>query len=139
MTKPFFELYPFYAIPPILHGVIKVHKLGKNYSMGRIVVTIGAVPYETSKYLIDIIQPTLNKNENQVINSTSFENEAKTWNTNRLEIQVSYDVVNLYLSVPIDKAIAVLIDTLNNDIEKIKTCTKLTLTDIDKLREHGAR
>ena len=116
-----------------------MHKLGKNYSMRRIVVTIGAVPYETSKYLIDIIQPTLNKNENQVINSTSFENEAKTWNTNRLEIQVSYDVVNSYLSVPIDKAIAVLIDTLNNDIEKIKTCTKLTLTDIDKLTEHGAR
>lgn len=52
---------------------------------------------------------------------------------------MSYDVVNLYPSVPIDKAIAVLIDTLNNDIEKIKTCTKLTLTDIDKLTEHGAR
>ena len=80
-----------------------MHKPDKNYLMKRIVVTIGAVPYETSKYLIDIIQPTLNENENQVINSKSFENEAKTWHTNQLEIQVSYDVVNLYPSVPIDK------------------------------------
>ena len=51
------------------------------------------------------------------------------------EVQVSYDVVNLYPSVPIDKAINVLIDTLNNDKEHLKEHTKLTLKDIHKLTE----
>ena len=39
-------------------------------------------------------------------------------------------VTNLYPSIPIDKAIAILIDTLNNDLDD------LTLTEIHKLTEH---
>ena len=34
-----------------------------------------------------------------------------------------------------DKAITILIDTLNSDREEIKTLTKLTSTDIDKQTE----
>ena len=45
------------------------------------------------------------------------------------------DVINLYPSIPIDKAIIVLIDTFNNDLDDLNTCTKLTLTNIHKLRE----
>ena len=103
--------------------------------MRTIVSTIGTAPYGTSKYLVDIIQPTLNKNKHRVINSSSFVNEAATWETTQKEIQVSYDVINLYPSIPIDKAITVLIDTLNNDLDDLNTRTKLTLTDIHKLTE----
>ena len=79
------------------------------------VSTIGAVPYGTSEYLVEIIQPTLNKSKYRVINSHTFVQEAKTWEIYQDEVQVSYDVVNLYHSVPVDKAIRILIDTLNND------------------------
>ena len=41
----------------------------------------------------------------------------------------------MYPSIPIDKAITVLIDTLNNDLDNLNTRTKLTLTDIHKLTE----
>ena len=41
----------------------------------------------------------------------------------------------MYPSIPIDKAITVLIDTLNNDLDDLNTRTKLTLTDIHKLTE----
>ena len=41
----------------------------------------------------------------------------------------------MYPSIPIDKAIEVLIDTLNNDLDDLNTRTKLTLTDIHKLME----
>ena len=51
------------------------------------------------------------------------------------EIKVSYDVINLYSSIPIDKATTVLIDTLNNNLNDLNTRTKLTLTDIHKLTE----
>ena len=97
--------------------------------------TIGTAPYETLKYLVEIIQPTLNKNKHRVMNSSSFVNEAATWETTQEEIQVSYDVTNLYPSIPIDKAINVLMDTLNNDLNDLNTRTKLTLTDIHKLTE----
>ena len=50
-------------------------------------------------------------------------------------MQVSYDEVKLYPSVPVDKAMNVFIDTLNNDKEQLEELTKLTLTDIHKLTE----
>ena len=41
--------------------------------------------------------------------------EAATWEATQEEIQVSYDVTNLYPSILIDKATTVLVDILNND------------------------
>ena len=67
------------------------------------------------------------------MNSSSFVNEATTRKTTQEEVQVSYNVVNLYPSIPIDRAIIVLIDTLNNDLDDLNTRTKLTLTNIHKL------
>ena len=81
------------------------------------------------------MQPTSNKNKHHVINSFTFLKEATTWEMYQDELQVPYDVVNLYLSVPVDKAISVLIDILNSDKEQLKEPTKLTLTDIHKLTE----
>ncbi|XP_065667657.1 uncharacterized protein LOC136087953 [Hydra vulgaris] len=65
----------------------------------------------------------------------SFVNDAKEWKIDPNEIQVSFDVVNLYPSVPIDKAIPVIISILNDDLEDLKTRTKLTLLDIHQLIE----
>ena len=128
-------MYPSDAIPPRLYRVIKARKPEKNYPMRTIVSTIETTPYGTSKYLVEIIQPTLSKTKHRVMNSASFVNEAATWETTQEDIQVSYDVINLYPSIPIDKAIIVLIDTLNNDLDYLNTRTKLTLTDIHKLTE----
>ena len=98
-----------------------------------IVSTIGAPPYGISKYLVDIIQPTLNKNHHKVKNSRSFVSQAQTWKIEPDEIQVSYDVTNLYPSIPIDKAIDAIIQQLSKDNEDLKTRTKLTLVDIQQL------
>ena len=83
----------------------KAHKPETNYPMRTIVSTIGTPAYGISKYLVEIIQPTLNKNNNKIQNSTSFVHEAKDWKIEPTEIQVSYDVVNLYPSVPLDRKI----------------------------------
>ena len=48
---------------------------------------------------------------------------------------IYFHVVNLYPSVPIDEAVAVIIDILNNDIDDLRKRTKLTLADIHKLIE----
>ena len=51
------------------------------------------------------------------------------------EIQVSYDVINLYPSISIDKGLTVLVDTLNNDLDDLNTGTTVTLTEIYKFTE----
>ena len=63
--------------------------------MRTVVSTIGKVPYGLSGYLVEKIQPTLNKIKHHVINSHTFVQEAKTWKIYQDEVQVSYDVVNL--------------------------------------------
>ena len=39
-------------------------------------------------------------------------NETATWETTQEEIEVSYDVTNLYPSIPIDKVVTILMDVL---------------------------
>ena len=58
-NKTYFELYPS---DPRLYGTIKAHKRDKNFAMRVTVSIIGRPPYGISKYLVDIIQPTLTKN-----------------------------------------------------------------------------
>ena len=78
--------------------------------MRAIVSTIGTSPYDISQYMLELIQTTLNKSKYKITNSLSFVNEAKSWLVKRDEVYVSYDIVNLYLSVPINKALDVLTD-----------------------------
>ena len=134
-NRLYFDLYPSDPIPPRLYGAIKAHKPEKNFPMRTIVSTIGTPPYGISKYLVELVQPTLNKNIHRVVNSSSFVNEAKTWIIDPTEIQVSYDVVNLYPSVPLDKAIGVLLDQLKEDYDDLKLRTKLSLVDIHQMLE----
>ena len=126
-------MYPSDAIPPRLYGLIKAHKPEKEYPMRTVVSTIGTAFYGTSKFLVDLIQPTLDKNEIRVKNSQSFVNEAKTWSISCDEVQTSYDVVALYPSVPIKKAIPAMVDIINSDFESVSTRTKLTIEDIRAL------
>ena len=88
-NKIYYNFYPSDVIPPRLYGIIKAHKPEKNYLMRNIVSTIGTVPYGTSKYLIEIIQPTVNKSKHRVITSHTFVLEAKTWEIYQDEVQVS--------------------------------------------------
>ena len=68
-------------------------------------------------------------------NSKDFVEEAKTWNIDPNEIQVSYDVVALYPSVPINKAITNLMEMLQKDHEDFGTRTIFNLEHIKQLIE----
>ena len=134
-TKKEYELvYPSDAIAPRMYGSIKAHKPEKDYPMRVIVSTIGTPVYGLSKYLVNIAQPTLDKNESRLKNSESFIAKAKSWDISPTEVQVSFDVVNLYPSVPLNKAITVMIDLLNSDPE-LRERTKLTINEIKTLIE----
>ena len=133
--REYFQIYPSDPIPPRLYGTIKAHKPEKNYPMRTTMPTIRTPAYGISKYLVEIIQPTLNKNNNKIQNSTSFVHEEKDWKIEPTEIQMSYDVVNLYSSVPLDRSIQVIVEFLQDDHAELKKTTKLNLTDIQQLLE----
>ena len=71
----------------------------------------------------------MNKNETKLKNSSTFVMEAKTWEILPKEVQVSYDVVNLYPSVPLKEATDIILDILIKDMEYVQK-TKLTITEI---------
>ena len=102
--------------------------------MRTVVSTIGTPTYGISEYIVKISQPTLNKNSIRIKNSKTFVNIAKTWDIDIDEVQVSYDVVNLYPSVPLKKAIEVFISILSND-EELNKHTKLHIAEIKELVE----
>ena len=83
----------------------------------------------TSDHLVKLIQPTLNNNQTRLRNSETFVNQAKNWTIEADEVQIYYDVVNLYPSVPVKETTDVIIEILSNDLD-LKNRTKLTLTDI---------
>ena len=129
----FHSMYPSDATPPRLYGFVKAHKPSKDYPMRPVVSTVGTAFYGSSKYLVELLQPTLNKNLTRVKNSSTFAAEAKDWDISTDEIQVSYDVVNLYPSVPISKAIEVTMQFAKDDWDEIKQRTKLDVKDIERL------
>ena len=50
-------------------------------------------------------------------------------------MQTSFDVINIYLLVPLDEAVAVIIDILKNVIDDLLKQKERTLTDIHELIE----
>ena len=133
--KGYFEIYPSHPISPWLYGTVKTHKPEKKYPLCAVASTIGTPTYGIFKYLVKIIQLTLIKGQYKIKNSVEFVNEAKTWKISSNEIQVSYDVINLYPSVPFDKPVDVIVEYLKNDFNKVKTRTKLTLVDLYQIIE----
>ena len=134
--KEYFQIYPSDPIPPRLYGTIKAHKPEKNYPMRTIVSTIGTPAYGISKYLVQIIQPTLNKSNNKIQNSTSFVHEAKDWKIEPTKIQAPYHVVDLYPSVPLVRInLEVTVEFPQDDHAELRKRTKLNLTDIQQLLE----
>ena len=134
-NSTFYDMYPSDANPPRMYGMIKAHKPNKQYPMRPVVSTVGTAFHGTSRHLVKLIQPILAQNEHFLKNSTSFVTKASTWKISPDEIQVSYDVVALYPSVPINKAINVMIDMLNMKFDMIKCNSKLTIVDIKILIE----
>ena len=118
--KEYFDIYSSGLIPPRLYGRVKAQKPEKNYPIRTVVSTIGTPPYRIAKYQVKIFQPTLSKSQHKIKNSVEFVNQAKTWEISRTEIQVSYDVVNVYTPVPLDKAIDVIREYLKNCFNNVK-------------------
>ena len=116
--------------PPTIRGSIKHHK--PNYPVRPIVSCIGSTLYNTSSFLFDILSPIQNSNGHSVINSTDFKNNITDITIDDDETMLSFDVVSLFTSIPVDKACERIRTKLESD-KNLKHRTKLTIDDIIQL------
>ncbi|XP_065650685.1 uncharacterized protein LOC136078802 [Hydra vulgaris] len=117
-----------------MYGVIKAHKPEKSYPMRLVVSTIGTPSYGISQYLVNIFQPILDKNITKLKNLSTFVKTVKLWNISNDKIQVAYDVVNLYPSIPLGEATKILLDMLEH-FPNLNKLTKLSVSEIKSLIE----
>ena len=128
--KTYRKLHSSDAIPPSIRGSIKHHKV--NHPLRPIVTSIDSALYNTSKFLSQILSPLQNQNGFSVTNSTQFRNEISKMTISGDETMVSFDVVSLFTSIPVDKACTCIRTKLEND-DTLSDRTQLDIHDILRL------
>ena len=84
------KLYPTVDRPTRFYGLPKVHKA--NSPLRPIVSSIGAITYDSAKYLVNILSPLVGKTEHHVKNWKEFAEYVKNLKVGPDEELRSYDV-----------------------------------------------
>ena len=90
--------------------------------------------YNLSKFLSCILFSLL-VNRYSVLNSKEFVDYVQNFTISENKILVSFDVVSLFASVPVDKVLGLLLNFLSSD-ESLDSRTSLDIPDITKGLEH---
>ena len=96
-----------------MYGLPKIHK--PNLPLRPIVSFVGSATYELSKFLKNILSSLVGNTVHTVKNSTEFVELIETINILDNESQMSFDVVSLFTSIPLETARAIVLDRLSND------------------------
>ena len=107
-------------------------------SLRPIVSSIGAVTYETSKELANILKPLVGQSPYHVQNNQEFLHQLKDQKLGPDDIIMSYDVKALFTSVPIQPAIDIIVKLLEKD-PALKQRTSMTIRHITSLLEFCLR
>ena len=95
---------------------------------------INSLTYNLSRFLSRILSSLL-VNCYSVCNSKEFVDRVQNFTISENEILVSFDVVSLFTSIPVDKALGFVLDLLYSD-ESLASRTSLDIPDITKGLEH---
>lgn len=92
------QLTPRFCKPPHIYGLPKIHKEG--YPLRIIVSSINSPCQKLARFLLDIIKPVGGKGNSHIINSQDFVQKVRNIKVENWEILASFDVCNLFPSVP---------------------------------------
>ena len=109
------KFYPTGAGTPKFYGLPKIHKAG--IPLRPIVSSRGAVSYNTAKELARIFKPLAGRTTYSVQNTKDFAEQIKNIKLLSDECIIAYDVKALFTSVPIEPAIKIIKQHLENDKE----------------------
>ena len=98
------------GVIPRFYGLPKIHKVSVPFRP--IVSFINSPTYNLSKFLSRILSSLL-VNRYSVRNSKEFIDYVQNFTISENEILVSFDVVSLFTSVPVDKALDLVLDLLS--------------------------
>ena len=111
---------------PKIYGLPKVHKV--NSLLRPIVAFVGSPTYNLIKFLINVLSPLL-KQTYSVKNSAQFINMVNNLRCNNLHCFVSFDVVNLFTSIPTSDVLNLIFRLLNQG-NTLCDRTNLSVNDI---------
>ena len=131
------RLYPSSSRPGLFFGLAKVHKLQNGSTnvnelpLRPVISNIGTTTYELSKYLAKLLQP-IAKSEFTIESTKDFVQKIKRKKIEKEFEMISFDVVSLFTSVPLDFTIGIILDKIYN--QKL-IATKLTRDEMKSLLE----
>ena len=126
------KMYPTGAGIPKFYGLPKIHKVGVPVRLT--VSSRGSVAYGTAKELARILKPLAVRSPYSVQNTKDFVEQLKNINLQQEECIISYDVKALFTSVPIEPAIRIIQQHLEDD-QELQQITSMTVKHIICLLE----
>ena len=117
---------------PLLYALHKIHK--PETPLQPIVSFILSPTYQLSKHLSKVLEPLVGNTEHSVHNSADFPKFISAQTIDDNKTLVSFDVVSLFTKVPVDLAIQIASQRLQNDTS-LTGRTSLTSTEIPTLLE----
>ena len=126
------RLYSTGAVPPKYYGLPKIHK--KGTPLRPIISSRGSATYETAKELTKILKPLIGKSPHHVYNDKEFLESIKDIKVEEDECFMSYYVVALFTSIPIDTTINIIKKQLEDD-KDLHCRTNITIKHICCLLE----
>ena len=131
-TQKYKQLYPTSAVPPKFYGLPKIHKAGTP--LRPIVSSRGSITYGVAKELSHIIKPLVGQSPHHLRNTQHFIQQLQGKKLEAGEIITSYDVKALFTSVPVQPAIQIVKQRLQQDIT-LPQRTSMSIPQITSLLE----
>jgi hypothetical protein len=123
------KLTPHHSKPPHLYGLPKIHK--PEIPLRPTVSSIGSPCYALAGFIHKILSPLVGKSQSFVKNSGHFIELLKPISVQPLDILASFDTVSLFTNVPVDEALQVIRNKLQND----HTLTERSSLEVEAIME----
>ena len=121
-----------FSLPPQIYGLPKIHKEG--IPLQPIVAAIGSPTHQSARELARILTPLASRSPSLVKNSANFVDQIHQASLEETDVMASCDVASLFTRVPVNEALVVIYQHLQNDAT-LKERTNINIPNLCTLVE----